>query len=112
MLRAAKEKCSHLIAGLHVDPSIERKDKNKPVQSLMERYLQLQAVKYVDEITVYQTEKELEDILKLYPINIRFLGEEYRNKEITGKELVEICYLPRKHRFSTSELRCRINGRE
>jgi glycerol-3-phosphate cytidylyltransferase len=110
MLRAAKERCNYLIAGLHIDPSIENSQKNKPLQSIVERYVQLAAVKYVNKIIPYQTERDLIDIMHLFKIDVRFLGEEYREKEITGKEIVKICYLPRNHRFSTSELRCRING--
>lgn len=71
MLREAKSQCDWLIAGLQVDPSLDRASKNKPVQTLVERYVQLSAVKYVDEIVVYQTEQDLEDILSLFPINIR-----------------------------------------
>ena len=87
MLREAKSTCDHLIVGLQVDPSIDRAEKNKPIQSLVERHAQLDAVKYVDEIVPYVTERDLEDILAMYPINVRVLGEEYRTKDFTGKEI-------------------------
>jgi glycerol-3-phosphate cytidylyltransferase len=87
MLAEAKSKCEYLIVGLQTDPTIDRPDtKNKPIQSVVERYIQLKAVKYVDEIVPYSTEKELIEILQSFPINVRILGEEYRNKNFTGKE--------------------------
>lgn len=113
MLAEAKTVCDHLIVALQTDPSIDRPDtKNKPVQSIVERYVQLSAVKFVDEIIVYQTEKDLEDLLMFLPITIRFIGEEYEGKEFTGKQICEergirIWYNSRKHRFSSSELRQR-----
>lgn len=117
MLREAKSVCDYLICGLQVDPSIDRKEKNTPVQTLVERYVQLSAVKYVDEIVVYQTEDDLEDILELYPINIRILGEEYREKEFTGKDIcrkrgIELYFNKRDHRFSSSDLRKRVANKE
>jgi glycerol-3-phosphate cytidylyltransferase len=110
MLKEAKSVCDHLIVGLHTDPTIDRPEKNKPIQSVFERFVQLQACRYVDEIVIYQTEKELMDILLSYPIDVRIVGEEYRDKEFTGKELshVEIHYNERKHSFSTTELRQRV----
>ena len=87
MLREAREQCDYLICGLQVDPSIDRKEKNSPVQSLVERYSQLHSCRYVDEIIPYQTEKDLEDILEMYQIHIRILGEEYREKDFTGKDI-------------------------
>lgn len=117
MLREAKSVCDYLICAIQVDPSIDRKEKNSPVQTLVERYVQLSAVKYVDEIVVYQTEKDLEDILQLYPINIRILGEEYREKEFTGKDIcrkrgIELYFNRRDHRFSSSDLRKRVTEKE
>jgi glycerol-3-phosphate cytidylyltransferase len=117
MLRESKYVCDYLICALQVDPSIDRIDKNSPVQTLVERYVQLSAVKYVDEIIVYQTEKDLEDILQLYPINIRILGEEYREKEFTGKDIcrkrgIELYFNRRDHRFSSSDLRKRVAKKE
>jgi glycerol-3-phosphate cytidylyltransferase len=113
MLAEAKQICDYLIVGLQIDPSIDRETKNKPVQSIVERYVQLKAVKFVDEIIVYQTEKDLEDLLMFLPISIRIIGEEYRDKQYTGKEVCEqrgikIYYNERKHSFSTTELRKRV----
>ena len=113
MLREAKSTCDHLIVGLQVDPSIDREEKNKPIQSLVERHAQLDAVKYVDEIVPYVTERDLEDILAMYPINVRVLGEEYRTKDFTGKEIcksrdIQIYFNKRDHRFSTTDLRARV----
>ena len=113
MLREAKTKCDHLICALQVDPSLDRPEKNKPVQTLVERYTQLAGVKYVDEIIPYQTEQDLEDILNMYPINIRIIGEEYKNGKFTGRAIcskrgIEIFYNKRDHRFSSSDLRKRV----
>jgi len=117
MLRDAKEQCDYLICGLQVDPSFDRIEKNKPVQSLVERYTQLKAVKYVDEIIPYETERDLKDILEMYHIDVRILGDEYRNLEFTGKEIcqkrdIELYFNKRDHRFSTSDLRKRILDNE
>lgn len=114
MLREAKSVCDHLIVGLQVDPTIDRpKEKNFPVQSLVERYVQLSSVEYVDEIIPYQTERDLEDILQMYPIEVRILGEEYREQEFTGKDIcrargIELYFNKRDHRFSTTDLRKRV----
>jgi glycerol-3-phosphate cytidylyltransferase len=113
MLREAKEQCDYLICGLQVDPSVDRKDKNSPIQSIIERYTQLKAVRYVDEIIPYGTEKDLEDILELYTINVRILGEEYRDKPFTGRDIcrkrdIELYFNNRDHRFSSSDLRKRV----
>ena len=109
MLREAKEQCGYLIVGLQTDPTIDRPEKNKPVQSVFERFIQLNACVYVDEVVVYATEKELRDILLSYPIDVRILGEEYRGKEFTGHEIeMEYYFNERKHSFSTSELRQRV----
>lgn len=113
MLAEAKSICDYLIVGLQNDPTIDRPGvKNKPVQSVVERYVQLEAVKFVDEIIVYNTEKDLEDLLMFLPFSIRIIGEEYEGKEFTGKHIceergVKIWYNSRKHRFSSSELRQR-----
>jgi len=113
MLAEAKSICDYLIVALQTDPSIDRPNtKNKPVQSVVERYVQLSAVKFVDQIIVYQTEKDLEDMLMFLPITVRIIGEEYEGKEFTGKNICEdrgikIWYNSRKHRFSSSELRQR-----
>ena len=114
MLREAKSVCEYLIVGLQVDPTIDRpNEKNQPVQSLVERYVQLASVEYVDEIIPYQTEMDLEDILQMYPIDIRILGEEYREYDFTGKDIcrargIELYFNKRDHRFSTSNLRHRV----
>jgi glycerol-3-phosphate cytidylyltransferase len=117
MLRDAKEQCDYLIAGLQVDPSIDRPNKNTPVQSVVERYTQLKAVSYVDEIIPYVTETDLEDILSMYHIDIRILGEEYREKDFTGKDIckkrgIQLYFNRRDHRFSSSDLRKRVAERE
>lgn len=114
MLKEARKQCDWLICGLQTDPTIDRPaSKNKPIQSLVERYIQLEAVKYVDEIVVYQTEKDLEDLLLILDIDIRIVGEEYKNVNFTGKEICQqrgigIYYNKREHTFSTTELRERI----
>ena len=115
MLREAKDQCDYLICGLQVDPSIDRKEKNSPVQTIVERYSQLHACRYVDEIIPYQTEKDLEDILTMYHIDIRILGEEYREKDFTGKNIcrgrnVDLYFNKRDHRFSTTDLRNRVKS--
>jgi|TARA_R110001592_G_scaffold342842_2_gene632897 glycerol-3-phosphate cytidylyltransferase len=113
MLREAKEQCDYLICGLQVDPSIDRAEKNAPIQTVVERYTQLKAVGYVDEIIPYGTEGDLEDILSMYPINVRILGEEYRDKTFTGRAIcnkrgIDLHFNKREHRFSTSDLRHRV----
>jgi len=117
MLREAKTQCDYLICCLQIDPSIDRIEKNKPVQTIVERFVQLQAVKYVDEIIPYQTEKDLEDILQMYNINVRIIGEEYKHGKFTGRAIcsargIDIYYNKRDHRFSTSDLRKRVYGEE
>jgi glycerol-3-phosphate cytidylyltransferase len=109
MLREAKNHCDYLIVGLQTDPTIDRPEKNKPVQTVFERFIQLNACVYVDEVVVYATEKELLDILLSYPIDVRILGDEYEHKEFTGRELdIELYFNSRKHSFSTTELRHRV----
>lgn len=117
MLRDAKQHCDYLICGLQVDPSKDRADKNSPIQTLVERYTQLSAVVYVDEIIPYESEKDLEDILELYHIDIRILGEEYRDTEFTGKDIcrkrdIQLYFNKRDHRFSSSGLRKRVTHKE
>jgi len=114
MLRDAKEQCDYLIVGLQSDPTIDRPDtKNKPIQSMFERYLQLKAVKYIDEVIPYETEQDLKDILKTLNIDVRILGEEYRDREFTGREIckqrdISLYFNKRDHRFSSTDLRNRI----
>ena len=113
MLAECKQVCDYLIVGVQSDPTIDRPGvKNKPVQSIVERYVQLSAVKFVDEIIVYNTEKDLEDMLMFLPITVRIIGEEYKDKDFTGKQICEeraikVWYNSRQHRFSSSELRQR-----
>lgn len=109
MLRDAKSQCDHLIVGLQTDPTIDRPEKNKPIQSIFERYVQLKACYYVDEIVPYATEKDLIDILQSYSIDVRILGEEYRDKKFTGYDIpMEFYFNKRRHSFSTTELRGRV----
>ena len=110
MLKEAKSVCDYLIVGLQSDPTIDRPEKNNPVQSIVERFIQLEACKYVDEIVVYTTEKDLLDVLLSYPIDIRIVGDEYKDVEFTGKDLEHIqkYYNKRRHSFSTTELRKRV----
>lgn len=116
MLQEAKSVCNYLIVGLQTDPTINRpRTKNKPVQSILERYIQLKAIKYVDEIIIYDTEQDLVNILLTHDINIRIIGEEYKDIDFTGKEECKkngilIYYNKRKHNFSSSDLRNRIKN--
>jgi len=114
MLAEAKNHCDYLICGLQTDPTIDRPDtKNKPVQSIVERQIQLAACRYVDEVVVYQTEQDLIDLLLILPIDIRVLGVEYADKEYTGKQEcwhrgIECIFNGRDHSFSSSSLRKRV----
>jgi glycerol-3-phosphate cytidylyltransferase len=113
MLRDAKEQCDYLICGLQVDPSKDRTEKNSPVQTLVERWTQVQAVRYIDEIIPYQDEKDVEDILNLFNIDVRIIGEEYKDMNFTGRTTctqrgISIYYNKRDHRFSSSGLRERV----
>jgi len=114
MLKEARTQCDYLIVGLQTDPTIDRPDtKNTPVQSIFERYEQLKACRYVDEILVYATEKDLIDILLSYPIDVRILGDEYENREFTGRAQcvsrgIKFYFNKREHTFSTTELRQRV----
>ena len=113
MLREAKDQCDYLICGLQTDPSFDRKEKNKPIQTVVERYTQLKALSYVDEIIPYNTEEDLKDLLTLYTIDVRILGVEYKTQEFTGKDIcqkrgIDLYFNKRDHRFSTSDLRKRV----
>ena len=109
MLEESKSKCDKLIVGLQTDPSIDRPEKNKPIKSVYERFIQLNAVKYVDQIIPYDTEESLMDLLQSQHIDIRFIGEDYREKKFTGSELpIDIEYTSRKHSFSSSSLREKV----
>jgi glycerol-3-phosphate cytidylyltransferase len=109
MLREAKEQCDYLIVGLQTDPTIDRPEKNKPVQGVFERFVQLSACVHVDEVIPYSTEKELRDMLQSFKIDVRILGEEYQGKEFTGHDIpMDFYFNKRRHSFSTSELRQRV----
>ena len=114
MLREAKSQCDYLIVGLQSDPTIDRPDtKNKPIQTMFERYLQIKSVEYVDEVVPYQTEKDVIDVLQTLPIDVRILGKEYKEKDFTGKDVcnqrgIELYFNTRDHRFSTTDLRKRV----
>ena len=117
MLREAKDQCDYLICGLQCDQSVDRNEKNKPVQTLVERWFQLQGVKYVDEIIPYETEKDLEDLLQMLNISVKIMGIEYKDKDFTGKDIcrqrgIQLYFNSRDHRFSTSDLRGRVYGIE
>jgi glycerol-3-phosphate cytidylyltransferase len=114
MLSEAKNHCDYLICGLQTDPTIDRPDtKNKPVQSIVERQIQLSACRYVDEVVVYQTEQDLRDLLLILPVDVRILGIEYADKDFSGRDEcidrnIEIVYNGRDHSFSSSSLRKRV----
>ena len=118
MLEEAKRHCDYLVAALQSDPTIDRPDtKNKPVQSIVERQIQLSAVKFVDEVVIYNTEQDLKDLLLTLPIDVRILGEEYKSKDFPGKQIckdrkIDIVYNKRDHSFSTSSLRQRTFNEE
>ena len=114
MLAEAKNHCDYLIAALQTDPTIDRPDtKNKPIQSIVERQISLSANRFVDEIVVYETEKDLEDLLLILPIDVRILGIEYAEKDFTGRDIcfdraIELVFNGRDHSFSSSSLRKRV----
>ena len=114
MLAEAKNHCDYLIAALQTDPTIDRPDsKNPPIQTIVERQIQVSTNRNVDEVVVYQTEKDLEDLLLILPVDVRILGVEYKDKDFTGKDIclkrgIEIVYNGRDHSFSSSSLRKRV----
>lgn len=115
MLREAKAQCDYLICALQIDPSVDRSEKNAPVQTIVERYTQLSAVKFVDEIVPYLHETDLEDILQMRQLHVRILGEEYRETDFTGRDIckrrdIDLYFNKRDHRFSTSGLRKRVSN--
>ena len=118
MLSEAKNHCDYLIAGLQTDPTIDRPDtKNHPVQSIVERQIQLAACRYVDEVVVYQTEEDLIDLLLILPVDVRILGVEYQGQDFTGREEgtmrgIELVFNGRDHSFSSSSLRRRVAAAE
>jgi glycerol-3-phosphate cytidylyltransferase len=113
MLEEAKQHCDFLICALQTDPTIDRPEKNKPVQSIVERWIQLDAVKYVDQIVPYTTEEDLENIFKSFKLDVRIIGEEYRESDFTAKDIckkqnIKVIYNGRGHDWSSSGLRKRI----
>ena len=117
MLEEAKTVCDYLIVGLQLDPSLDRPEKNKPVQSVIERYIQVSSCKYVDEVVPYVTEKDLDEILRSFKIDVRIIGEEYQDKDFTGKAYCEqkgiaMYYNSREHDYSSSEIRKRVSKNE
>lgn len=117
MLEDAKQVCDYLICGLQTDPTLDRPDKNRPIQTVVERYIQLKACKFVDEIVPYATEQDLEDILRSFKIDVRIVGDEYMNKAFTGREYceqsgIELYFNKREHRFSSSGLRKEVQEKE
>jgi glycerol-3-phosphate cytidylyltransferase len=118
MLSEAKNHCDYLICGLQTDPTIDRPDtKNSPIQSIVERQIQLAACRYVDEVVVYQTEQDLVDLLLILPVDVRILGVEYCDKDFTGREAgalrgIELVFNGRDHSFSSSSLRRRVVAAE
>ncbi|AJA70690.1 adenylyltransferase/cytidyltransferase family protein [Myroides odoratimimus] len=117
MLEDAKRQCDFLIVGLQTDPTLDRPEKNKPTQSVVERYIQLKGCKFVDEIVPYATEQDLEDILRSFKIDVRILGDEYQDKNFTGRKYceekgIELYFNSRDHRFSSSLLRKEVAEKE
>ena len=113
MLEEARQHCDYLIVGLQSDPSIDRASKNKPVQSIVERQVQVKGCRHVDEVVIYDTEKDLEDLFKTLPIDVRVIGSDYKDREFTAKEYcidnnIQIVYNKRTHSFSTTDLRQRV----
>lgn len=110
MLEEAKLHCDYLIVGLQTDPTLDRPEKNKPAQTVVERYIQIKACRFVDEIVPYATEQDLEDVLQSFKIDVRFVGDEYRDRDFTGRSYceekgIELYFNSRDHRFSSSALR-------
>jgi len=118
MLKMEKELCDYLKVALQVDPTVDRPGiKNKPVQSAYERYVQLQGCKYVDEILVYETEEDLLNLIQSQTIHIRFLSEEYKDRDFTGKQYcidngIELFFHLRRHKYSSTEIRTRVHHLE
>lgn len=117
MLEEAKRHCDYLIIGLQTDPTLDRPEKNRPTQTVVERYIQLKACVYVDEIVPYATEQDLEDILHSFKIDVRIIGDEYKDKNFTGRAYceekgIELYFNRRDHRFSSSALREEVANKE
>jgi glycerol-3-phosphate cytidylyltransferase len=117
MLEEAKCECDYLICGLQTDPTLDRPEKNRPVQTVVERYIQLKACKFVDEIVPYATEQDLEDVLRSFKIDVRIIGDEYASKSFTGRQYceekgIDLYFNKREHRFSSSGLRKEVQEKE
>jgi glycerol-3-phosphate cytidylyltransferase len=117
MLKEAKLQCDYLICGLQTNPTLDRPEKNMPVQSVVERYIKLKGCKYVDEIVPYATEQDLEDILRSYKIDFRIIGDEYASKQFTGRQYceekgIDLYFNKREHRFSSSGLRKEVQEKK
>lgn len=117
MLEEAKRQCDYLIVGLQTDPTIDRPEKNKPTQTVVERYIQLKGCRFVDEIVPYSTEQDLDDILRAFKIDIRIVGDEYKDHNFTGRTYceekgIELYFNKRDHRFSSSGLRREVAEKE
>lgn len=117
MLEDAKKQCDYLIVGLQTDPTLDRPEKNKPTQTVVERYIQLKGCKYIDEIVPYATEQDLIDVLQSFDIHVRIVGDEYLNKDFTGRKYceetgIQLYFNKREHRFSSTSLRQEVHKRE
>ena len=117
MLEEAKRQCDYLIVGLQTDPTLDRPEKNRPAQTVVERYIQLKGCKFVDEIVPYATEQDLEDILRAFKIDVRIVGDEYKEQDFTGRlyceaKGIELYFNTRDHRFSSSGLRREVHQKE
>jgi len=111
MFEETKKQCDYLIGGLQTNPNIDRPEKNKPIMSIKERFVLLSGCKFIDLVVIYKTEKDLFDLLKFLQIDVRFLGKDWENKEYTGKDLpIKVIFNSRTHKFSSSELRKRIEN--
>ena len=116
MLEEAKSQCDWLVVALQSDPTVDRPEKNKPIQTMYERYIQLKGCKYVDEVVPYTTEEEVQLILESRRFDVRIIGEDYKNKDFTGKDIcdergIRVYYNSRQHHLSSSELRKRIKDK-
>ncbi len=117
MLEEAKKQCDYLIVGLQTDPTLDRPEKNKPTQTVVERYIQLKGCKFVDEIVPYATEQDLLDVLQSFDVDVRIVGDEYMDRDFTGRSYceekgIELYFNARDHRFSSSGLRQEVHKRE
>ncbi len=117
ILEESKGQCDYLICGLQTDPTLDRPEKNRPVQSVVERYIQLKGCKFVDEIVPYATEQDLEDVLTSFKIDVRIIGDEYAKKNFIGRDYCEkkgitLYFNKRDHRFSSSGLRKEVHHKE